>query len=94
MLYFVPLLLVGTFTQSVVYGEIRLATASVLPAWAMHTIGSAIGNALLLSDFLQLVPGRELWGSPGAEGATSIILMFALGYWLHQRREKTEQLRR
>lgn len=92
--YFVPLLLVGTFSQSVVYGEIRLATASVLPAWVMHTIGNAIGNTLLLSNFIQLGPGRELWVSPGAESVISIVLMFAVGYWLHQRRKNIEQLRR
>jgi len=92
--YFVPLLLVGTFSQSVVYGEIRLATGSVLPAWVMHTIGNAIGNTLLLSNFIQLSPGRELWVSPGAESVISIILMFAVGYWLHQRRKNIEQLGR
>lgn len=85
--YFVPLLLLGTFSQSVVYGEIRLATASVLPAWVMHTIGNAIGNTLLLSNVLLLRPGRELWFSPGAEGVISIVLMFAIGFWLHQRRK-------
>ena len=84
---FVPLLLVGTFSQSVVYGEIRLATASVLPAWAMHTIGNAIGNALLLSSFIQFNPGWELLVSPGAESVVSIVLMFAIGYWLHRRRK-------
>ncbi len=90
--YFVPLLLVGTFSQSVVYGEIRLVTGSVLPAWVMHTIGNGIGNTLLLSGFVQLSPGRELWVSPGAEGVISIVLMFAVGYWLHQRRKNIEQL--
>ena len=84
---FVPLLLVGTFSQSVVYGEIRLATASVLPAWVMHTIGNAIGNALLLSSFIQFDPGWERLVSPGAESVVSIVLMFAIGYWLHRRRK-------
>ena len=93
MWYFVPLLLVGTISQSVVYGEIRLATASVLPAWVMHTIGNVIGNALLLSGSVQLLPARELWVSPGAEGAISIILMLAVGTWLHQRRKKGEKPR-
>lgn len=88
--YFVPLLLVGSFSQSVVYGEIRLATASVLPAWVMHTIGNAIGNTLLLGGFIQLSSGKELWFSPGAESVISIILMFAVGYWLHQRRKNIE----
>ena len=91
---FVPLLLVGTFSQSVVYGEIRLATASVLPAWLTHTIGNAIGNTLLLSGFIQLSPGREVLFSPGAESIVSIILTFAVGYWLHQRRKSLEQRNR
>ena len=85
--YFVPLLLVGTISQSIVYGEIRLATDSVWPAWIMHTIGNTLGNALLLSGFIQLVSGREVWFTPGAEGVVSIILFFVIGYWLHQRRK-------
>jgi len=88
--YFIPLLLVGTFSQSVVYGEIRLATGSVIPAWIMHTIGNAIGNTLLLSSFIKLSSGKELWFSPGVESAISIILMFVVGYWLHQRRKNLE----
>jgi membrane protease YdiL (CAAX protease family) len=85
--YFIPLFFVGIFSQSVVYGEIRLATSSVWPAWTMHTIGNALGNALLLSGFMQLSRGWEVLFSPGVEGLVSIILMFAIGYWLHQRRK-------
>ena len=73
-----------------VYGEIRLATGSVWPAWVMHTIGNTIGNALLLSKVIRLVPGRELWASPGAEGAISVLAMFAVGYWLYQRRKNED----
>jgi membrane protease YdiL (CAAX protease family) len=87
---FVPLFLVGTISQSVVYGEIRLATESVWPAWAMHAIGNTIANTLLLSGFAQLRPGQELWFTPGAEGVVSIVLMFAIGYWLHRRRTSQE----
>jgi membrane protease YdiL (CAAX protease family) len=90
--YFIPLLLLGTFSQSVVYGEIRLATASVLPAWAMHTVGNVIGNTLILSHLIQLQPGKELWFSPGVESVSSIVLMFAIGYWLHQRRKNSRLL--
>lgn len=91
--YFVPLLLLGTISQSVVYGEIRLATDSVLPAWVMHTIGNTFGNAILLSGFIQLTPGWESLISPGAEGAVNIVLMFAAGYWLHQRRRAGHESR-
>jgi membrane protease YdiL (CAAX protease family) len=84
---FVPLLLVGTVSQSVVYGEIRLATGSVWPAWVMHTVGNAFGNTLLTSGLIQLGRGRELWFSPGAEGVLGMMLMFALGYVLHRRRK-------
>ncbi|MBI9045486.1 MAG: CPBP family intramembrane metalloprotease [Anaerolineaceae bacterium] len=90
---FIPLLIVGTISQSVVYGEIRLATNSVLPAWIMHTIGNAIGNTLILSNYLHLNSGKELWFSPGAESIVSIILMFAIGYGLHQRRQISGHLR-
>jgi len=84
--YFVPLLLVGTISQSIVYGEVRLATKSVMPAWIMHTIGNTLGNALLLSGFLLLKTGRELYFSPGVESVVSITLMAATGFWLHKRR--------
>jgi len=84
--YFVPLLLFGTICQSVVYGEIRLATDSVWPAWIMHTIGNAVGNALLLSGYISLNSGKEVWFTPGAEGVVSMILVLAIGVWLHQRR--------
>ncbi len=89
--YFVPVFLVGTISQSVVYGEIRLATTSVLPAWAMHTIGNTLGNALLLSGFIQFKPGSELFVSPGAEGVVSIVLMFIIGFWLHRRRMNAQK---
>ena len=89
--YFIPLLFVGLISQSVVYGEIRLATTSVLPAWVMHTIGNAIGNTLLLGSFIQIKPGWELLVSPGAESIVSIVLMFVIGFWLNQRR-MNEQL--
>jgi membrane protease YdiL (CAAX protease family) len=89
--YFVPLLLIGTISQSVVYGEIRLATDSVWPAWLMHTIGNTLGNALLLSGFVQLNNGNEVWFTPGTEGVVSIILFFVIGYLLHQRRKNVVQ---
>jgi hypothetical protein len=60
----------------------------------MHTIGNTIGNPLLSSGFVQLGRGRELWFSPGAEGVVSMVLVFAAGYWLHQRRRNTEQSER
>jgi len=86
--YFVPLLLLGTISQSVVYGEIRLATNSVLPAWIMHTIGNTIGNTLLVEGIVQLRSGWELLITPGAEGIVGIVTMFTVGYWLHWRRVK------
>ena len=86
---FIPLLLIGTISQSIVYGEIRLATSSVLPAWIMHSIGNAIGNCLILNSIIKFQSGKELLFTPGAEGIISIVLMFAIGFWLHQRRTKS-----
>ena len=84
--YFAPLLMIGTISQSVVYGEIRLATDSVWPAWLMHTIGNTFGNALLLSGFILIKSGKEILFTPGAEGVISIILFFVFGYLLQKRR--------
>ncbi len=89
--YLIPLLLLGTISQSVVYGEIRLARASVLPAWIMHSIGSVLGNTLLESGLIRLRPGMELWFSPGVEGVISIVLMFAVGFWLHRRSKRHDE---
>lgn len=86
--YFVPLLLLGTISQSVVYGEIRLATDSVWPAWLMHTIGNTLGTALIFTGFIQLNKGKVVWFTPGAEGVISILLFFIMGYLLHQLRKR------
>ena len=86
--YFVPLLLMGSISHSVVYGEIRLATDSVIPAWIMHTIGNTIGNVLLINGIVQFNSGQELFFSLGVEGIIGIVMMLAIGYWLHLRRLK------
>lgn len=58
------------------------------PAWVMHTIGNTFGNILLLNGLVQLLPGREPWFSPGAEGLVSIVVIFTAGYWLHHLNEE------
>ena len=87
---FVPMLLIGCISHSVVYGEIRLATDSVLPALIMHTISNFIGNVLLINGTLQYNSGQEQFFSIGVEGIISIIVMLAIGYWLHLRRVNIE----
>ncbi len=61
----------------------------MLPAWIMHSIGNTIGNLIILSGAFKLQSGQELIFTPGAEGIVSIVLMFAIGFWLHQRRTKS-----
>jgi membrane protease YdiL (CAAX protease family) len=86
---FIPLLLLGCMSDSIVYGEIRLATNSVLPAWISHTVGNVVGNFLILNSVISLRSGQELFFTPGGEGIISTVLMLALGIWLHQRRTRT-----
>jgi membrane protease YdiL (CAAX protease family) len=85
---FIPLLLLGTMCDSVVYGEIRLATNSVLPAWVSHTVGNVVGNFLILNSVITFRSGQELLFTPGGEGVISMVLMLALGIWLHTQRIK------
>jgi len=52
----------------------------------MHTIGNSFGHAILLSGFIHLTPAWESIVSSGAENIISIVLMYAIGYWLKKRR--------
>ncbi len=82
----IPRLLLGAIAASIVYGEIRLRTNSVWPAFLMHTIGGAfIGTFLLHPDILNLARQDMIIFSTGVEGILTIILFGLIGYLLIKR---------
>lgn len=77
---------IGIFSWLIIF------ICDVLAAWGLYVFLKPVNKSLSLltawlSNLIQLSSGKELWFSPGVESVVSIILMFAIGYWLHQRRK-------
>jgi len=79
----VPRLLAGAIAASIVYGEIRIATDSVWPAWLMHTVGAAFVGPLILQDFIEVAGGTEFVVAPVVEGGLMIVLLTLIGVGIH-----------
>ena len=83
----IPRLLLGTIAASIVYGEIRIRTNSVWPAFFMHTIGgSFIGAFLLDPDILNISERNIVVFSNGVEGILTILLFTVAGYFLMKKK--------
>jgi membrane protease YdiL (CAAX protease family) len=75
---FIPRFYLGAFAFSIVYGEIRLLTATFWPAVLMHWVGNSIANPLV-AGFILLSPGQEFLGSVGVDGLFMIAFFGLLG---------------
>ncbi len=87
----VPLFLcffVGAIVSSIIYGEIRMQTDSVWPAFLMHAISNAVNNTLLLQGFVKITSGKELLVSPGIEGILGIVFLTLLGIGIYSLRRR------
>ena len=84
----VPRLLAGAIAASIVYGEIRIATDSVWPAWLMHTVGAAFVGPLILQHFIEVAGGTEFVVAPVVEGGLMIVLLTLTGVGIHLLRRR------
>jgi membrane protease YdiL (CAAX protease family) len=83
MAWFILLALAGIFPTALVYGELRLKTGSVWPAWLAHNVVNALGAQLMLSGFIKLNnPVAEVLFDPGPGGLIMIAIFWALGLWM------------
>lgn len=80
---YVPRLFLGTFAFSIVYGEIRMITATFWPAVLMHWVGNSIANPLV-AGFVSLSVGKEYLGAIGVDGLFMIALFLLLGVTINQ----------
>ncbi|GJQ64765.1 MAG: CAAX amino protease [Melioribacteraceae bacterium] len=87
---FVIFFLFGAIAHSVVYGELRIKTDSVVPAWLMHNIGSVFGTAFLTSGIFSISQGYEMIYSPGTESLIGSIVMLITGRYLINKRIRKE----
>jgi membrane protease YdiL (CAAX protease family) len=85
---FVLCFFLGAVVNSIVYGEIRMQTDSVWPAFLMHAVSNAVNNPLIQQGFVKMASGKELLVSPGIEGILGIIFLALVGVGLHRLRTK------
>jgi len=75
---YIPRFLLGAFAFSIVYGEIRILTATFWPAVIMHWVGNSIANPLV-AGFVSFSEGKEYLGSVGVDGLFMIAFFGLLG---------------
>jgi membrane protease YdiL (CAAX protease family) len=84
---YVPRLFLGAFAFSIVYGEIRVITATFWPAVLMHWVGNSIANPLVAGS-VSFSAGKEYLGSVGVDGLFMIAFFGLLGVAIHRWRSR------
>jgi membrane protease YdiL (CAAX protease family) len=83
---FIVLGLVGIFPTALIYGELRLKTDSLWPAFLAHNIINAISPQLILMGFVKIGANAELFLSPGLDGLLVMALSWIVGLWMLRRK--------
>jgi membrane protease YdiL (CAAX protease family) len=80
---YIPRLYLGAFAFSIVYGEIRIITATFWPAVLMHWVGNTIANPLV-AGFVSFSAGKEYLGSVGVDGLFMIAFFGLMGILINR----------
>ena len=84
---YIPRFFLGAFVFSIVYGEIRMITATFWPAVLMHWVGNTIANPLV-AGFVLFSTGKEYLGSVGVDGLLMIAFFGLLGIAINRWRSR------
>ncbi len=84
---YIPRLFLGAFAFSIVYGGIRILTATFWPAVLMHWVGNSIANPLV-AGFVSFSAGKEYLGSVGVDGLFMIAFFGLLGVVINRWRSR------
>ena len=82
MTWFIVIGFIGIFPTALVFGELRLKTGSVFPAYLAHNITNALSVQLVLEGFIKFKPGAALIFSPNVDGLLMMIFFWVIGYWM------------
>jgi len=86
---YLPRFFFGCIVAAFVYGEIRILTGSVWPAFLMHFSGNVFANPLVSkTSIIEISAGKESIGSPGIDGLIVIALFAVLGLGLYLYRKR------
>lgn len=77
---------VALFPTALVFGELRLKTNSLWPAFIAHNITNAISAQLIIEGFVKFKPNADFIFSPNTDGIIMMILFWAVGLWMLKRR--------
>ncbi len=84
---FILMGLIAIFPTALVFGELRLKTGSLWPAFLAHNAINAINAPLVLGGFVTFKSNTEFFFSPGTEGLMMMILFWALGLWMLRKKK-------
>ncbi len=84
---FILMGLIAIFPTALVFGELRLKTGSLWPAFLAHNAINAINAPLVLGGFVTFKSNTEFCFSPGTEGLMMMILFWALGLWMLRKKK-------
>jgi membrane protease YdiL (CAAX protease family) len=84
-----PRFILGAMAASIVYGEIRIRTGSMWPAWLMHTAGAVTVGGVFAAGTLRFREGMEIFFAPAHEGVLMMVLFAGAGVWLWRARTGT-----
>ncbi len=90
MTWFVILGFIALFPTALVFGELRLKTNSLWPAFIAHNITNAISAPLIIEGFVKFKPNAEFMFSPNTDGIVMMLLFLGVGLWmLRKQKEQT-----
>ena len=73
---------IGLFPTALIFGELRLKTDSLWPAYIAHTMNNAISAQLIVNGFIKLRPGTEFFFSPNLDGILMMAFFWGIGMWM------------
>lgn len=79
---FIVMGLIGIFPTALVYGELRLKTDSLWPAFLAHNVTNAMSAQLVMEGFVNINPNAEIIFTPGLDGLLMMAFSWILGIWM------------
>ncbi len=89
---FLLLALIGLIPTAIFFGELRLASKSVWPAFILHNVINAVSMPLIINGFIRLNGPLGTIFTPTNEGIFTSILFGVAGWFLYQYRMKTQKV--
>ena len=89
--WFIVLGFLGLFPTALVYGELRLKTGSLWPAYLAHNMTNAISAQLIINGFVKFSPNAQFIFSPNLDGILMMVLFWGIGLWMLKRQSKQQE---